>query len=91
MFQTSLKFISKASNKSLSSVQICDHHDDRKNGACTDVAPQIVNATSATSSMVITSKENMEFMQKILQPALNNTMYNLLSRTSYNITSSIYY
>ena len=51
-----------------------DHHDEKKNEARTDIAPQIENATGTTSSMVITSMENMEALQNILQLALNNTM-----------------
>ena len=43
-------------------------------------AHQIDNATDATSSMVITSEENMESVQNILQLPLNNTLYNLLCK-----------
>ena len=54
-----------------------DNHDEKKDGPHTDVLPQIEKATDTTSSMVITS---------VLRRA-----WNLLSKSFFNIISSIYY
>ena len=54
-----------------------DNHDENKDGFHTDVVPQIENTTDATSSMVITS--------------IKRRMWNLVSKSLYNIISSIYY